>query len=92
KRGAKIKASGASRQCSVHFAKIFEAARTLFLWLSGWINLQTGKSLTCRLASANLFTLHFTCIVTLLFCFLLDQKATKNQGFGCFPTMQRSFR
>jgi len=29
KRGAKIKASGASRQCSVHFAKKFKAARTL---------------------------------------------------------------
>ena len=27
-----------------------------------------------------------------LFCFFLDEKATKNQGFGCFPTMQRSFR
>jgi hypothetical protein len=58
KRGAKIKASGASRQCSVHSAKIFEAALTLVLWLSGCIYLHSDRSLTIRLASANLFTLH----------------------------------
>jgi hypothetical protein len=35
---------------------------------------------------------YLSVILYLLFCFLFDQKATKNQGFGCFPTMQRSFR
>jgi len=88
----KIKASVASRQCSVHSAKIFEAALTLFLWLSIWIYLHSGTSLIYRPASTNLFTLHITCIVTLLFCFFLDEKATKNQGFAKILTNLRSFR
>jgi len=31
-------------------------------------------------------------VIILLIIFFLDKKEAKNQGFGCFPTMQRSFR
>jgi hypothetical protein len=47
------------------------------------------------LALVNLFG-HLFIIMLLqffsFFCFLLDQKATKSQGFGYFPTSQGSLR